>query len=357
MKNKFLFFLIVSLLPYYSLLACYSLDPQRTKSRYYKEGRFHNITNDSQVAQKGLWDVIVWKFFTRKGPPLSAAYTTNDLPKVTQLSRHDLLAKRAKIRIIWLGHSTVWIAAEHKGQRLHIITDPIFEGIHQAHERLIPLPIPKEELLSLPIDAVLVSHAHRDHLDFASLRKIEERNPQIRIFLPEGTAVFAREEGLKNINIIEWWEQDKVKNAKIQFTPAHHWSRLGLYDFMQTHWGSYVIEIAGQLVYFGGDTGYSIHFQKIAKRYPQGFAAALLPIGAFRPRWFMKEVHIDPKEAIQATQDLRANLLLPIHWGTFRLGDDFPLEAIGYLEELLQKNKSQKKALLWRPGQAYTISL
>lgn len=337
-------------------ITCYPLDPDRIKSPYYQKGRFYNIADDTELSKKGLWDIVKWKFFLKKKPPLSDAYKADDLPKITQRVPRDLLAKSKEIRIVWLGHSTVWIATQHKGQRIHIITDPIFEGIHQAHERLIPLPIPIKELLSIPIHAVLVSHAHRDHLDFKSLRKIEKHNPKVRIFLPDGTRVFAKEEGLQNIEIIKWWQNVDVKHANIHFTPAHHWSRMGFFDFMQSHWGSYVIELLGKRIYFGGDSGYSIHFKEIAKHYPKGFDIALLPIGAFRPRGLMKGVHIDPLEAIQVAQDLRARLLLPIHWGTFRLGHDLPLEAITYLRELLAQPKQTQKTIYWNPGEVYSLA-
>ena len=354
----FLFFFCI----FFFSPACFSLDPQRFDSPYYREGRFRNFDPDEELVSKSLFTVMKWKLFGEKGPP-SVNLPIEELekpPPVKKLKTKNLLAPPNTVRMIWLGHATVWIAAYKNGKRVHLITDPIFEGISLAHDRLIEFPIPPKKLP--PIHAVLVSHCHRDHLDLQSLQFIQKENPQVQIFLPNGTRSFAKEEGLGGAEVIEWWQSQKLSDtanyAQIEFTPSQHWSRMGLFDMMQSHWGSYVIELGKQKLYFGGDTAYASHFKKIGQAHPEGFAAAILPIGAFKPRWFMRSSHIDPPEAILAARDLNADMILPIHWGTFSLGDDLPSESILYLKHLLEKQKGKKqKALLWHPGTHLDIKL
>lgn len=357
-KSLILFYLTCIALQF---LGCFSLDPQRFKSPYYKSGRFHNLDPDEEITRKSIFTVIKWKLFGPQDPLSLSSFPLKELekpPPIKTLRKRDLLAPENKIRIVWLGHATVWIAAQQGGKSVHILTDPIFGKFIFYQKRLIELPIRAENLP--PIHAVLVSHAHRDHFDLDSLKLIQKLNPQAQIFLPEGTRLYAKENGLKQIEIIQWWQRKKISDAidraSIQFTPAQHWSQMGSFDKMQSHWGSYVIELGKQRIYFSGDTAYASHFKKIAQRYSQAFAAALVPIGAFKPRWFMKSTHMDPAEAIQAAKDLNANLLLPIHWGTFALGDDLPSEAILYLKELLKKEKKQR-SFLWYPGRHLDIRL
>ena len=350
-KNKVCCVLLCLFLLLCRFFSCFSLDPQRLESPYYKEGRFHNLDPDKNLTDKNLWDVLYWKLFGSEDPP--TVKNLHDLPpKLHKLQKTDLLAPPGKVRIVWLGHATTWIAVNQNNQRFHIITDPIFGDIGFTQSRLVALPIPAKELPA--IDLAIVSHCHRDHFDINSLRFIQKQNPKVRIFLPDGTRMIAKDEQLHRAEVIEWWQKKQVKAYAVEFTPAHHWSRMGLNDNMQCHWGSYVLHLGTRKLYFGGDTGYSSHFKKIARRHPQGFAAALLPIGAFKPRWFMKAAHINPPETIQAAKELGARLILPIHWGTFGLGDELPCEPILYLKELLT-SESEQKAFLWEPGKVIDL--
>lgn len=340
--------------------SCVSLDPNRFYSPHYNDGRYRNIDPDEVLAEKGLPSVLYWKLFGEVDPP---APGTEDLdespPEVTQLTREDLLAPEGQVRMVWLGHSTVWLASNHDGRRFHIICDPVF-GTILSRSRLTPLPIAPENLP--PVHVIAISHPHLDHMDFESLRTLQKQNPEARLYLPSGARSFARDEGLKNIRILEWWESESLTKAgapnvtdRIHYLPAHHWSRMGVNDFMQSHWLSYAFEIDGRRIYFAGDTGFSSHFAKIAERFPGGFDAALMPIGAFKPRWFMKYAHIDPSEAIAASDLLKARRILPVHWGTFNLGDDRPREPAAYLKKLLDDAGESDRGYVWQPGGQFDL--
>ncbi|TGK56207.1 Zn-dependent hydrolase [Leptospira wolffii] len=310
---------------------CFPLDPDRIKSPSYHDGRYHNLDPDEELQGKSPIDILRWKLWGPKDPP-AVEGLTNELPLLFERTAKDLIAPEGKVRVVWLGHATVWISSTQNGKTINLITDPIFEAPILV-DRLIKLPISKE---SLPrVDFVLVSHAHRDHLDRDTLRFLRAKNPDLQLLLPSGMKQFAEEEELGVTVTQELGQITSREGVKIIFLPAHHWSRMGLRDTNQYFWGSYAIESQGRMVYFAGDTGYSSHFKDISKRLGKPVDLALLPIGAYKPRWFMKYAHIGPTEALLASKDLGAKSFAPIHWGTFPLGDDLPQEPMLDLKQRL----------------------
>lgn len=169
--------------------ACITLDPARLTSPHYDAdaGRYRNLDNDDAIADKGFLD---------DAPPAPA-----------RLRPKDLLAPDGGVRIVWLGHSTVWIASNRNGRRFHLITDPVFAGILFT-PRLIDFPIAPEDLP--PIDAIAISHPHLDHFNFDSLRILQRLHPQARLYLPSGTRQIARDNGLRNLRILEWWQSEAI---------------------------------------------------------------------------------------------------------------------------------------------------
>ena len=333
-------------------IACTDLDPQRVHSPYYHNGRFHNLDADDEIVKGNLFLILKWKLSRFFSSPEVLA--DKNPPAVTQLKPEELLAPLGKVRLVWLGHATVWIAVNKNGKRFHIITDPVFANLFFGFiKRLTPLPIQPEELPK--IDAVLVSHAHPDHLDMDSLELIQKLNPDAQFLLPAGAMVLAQKKGLKT-HCKEWWQTVSLNEYKIRYVPAQHHSRLGFNDFLQIHWGGYVLELGKHHIFFAGDTAYASHIEKIGQRYPKGFSIALLPIGGYKPRWIMKHVHIGPHEALQITQELGANLMLPIHWGTFFFSSDFPQEPALLLERLIREKKIQmQRVQVWHPGKYIDI--
>lgn len=340
-----LLFASVAFVAFASCIAYSPLDPERTNSSWYRDGRYQNKTDDSELTARGFGTVIMWKLFGDRDPPAVEPLPEGG-PAIQSRTTEDLLAPEGALRLVWIGHASVWIAANVNGKRTHIITDPIFDAPLWM-DRYTPMPIAPEALPR--IDAVLVSHAHRDHLDWSTLREIQERNPEVRIYLPSGLGRWARKEGLRGAVILEWEQKVAGDGYALEFLPAFHWSRMGLNDHLQFHWGSYAIQTGGRSIYFSGDTGFSPHFAETRAAYPGGFDVALMPVGAFKPRWFMRPAHIDPPEALEATRIIGGRFILPIHWATFPLGDDLPQEAGLYLGELLKTSRIPGR--VWTPGE------
>jgi L-ascorbate metabolism protein UlaG (beta-lactamase superfamily) len=171
-----------------------------------------------------------------------------------------------------------------------------------------------------PIDAVIISHNHFDHLDVPTLVRLKERdNPVVVAGL--GTGALLRENGIFNAIDLDWWQSTDVGAATITFAPAQHWSARGLDDRHGNLWGSFYLQAGASRVYFAGDTAAGPHFAMIRKRLGRP-AVALLPIGAYSPRWFMRPQHMDPAEAVAAHLALGAKKSIGIHWGTFALTDE-----------------------------------
>ena len=137
----------------------------------------------------------------------------------------------------------------------------------------------------------------------------------------------ARRRGFTNVVELDWWESVRLGEVALEFVPAHHWSRRTLTDGCKSLWGGWVFSSGDTKVYFAGDTGYGHWFGEIAARHP-GLDLALLPVGAYEPNWFMKPVHMNPAEAVQACEDLGAGRMATMHWGTFVLSAEPLLDPV-----------------------------
>ena len=215
----------------------------------------------------------------------------------------------------WIGHATFLVQTGG----LRILTDPIFAPRLATVTRNVPPGVAPEALPE--IDVVLISHNHRDHLDLPSLRGL--RGQPVHL-VPLGVGATLRRAGLDRIDELGWWESRDVGGVQLTFVPAHHWSRRGLADQNATLWGGWGIRSDRHTAYFAGDTGYFPGFVEIGERLG-AIDAALLPIGAYEPRWFMRAQHMDPDEAGQAMLDLGARRMFAMHWGTYKLTDE-PLD-------------------------------
>jgi L-ascorbate metabolism protein UlaG (beta-lactamase superfamily) len=215
----------------------------------------------------------------------------------------------------------------------NILTDPIFSEhaspVPGAGPRRVRPPALKLDDLP-PIGLVLVSHDHYDHLDLPSLRTIQERwRPKIVTGL--GVGAYLRRKGISDAVELDWWERfEHGAGLRTHFVPAQHWSRRGMFDRRKTLWGGHLVESSAGTVLFAGDTGYGPHFSAIRKRLGSP-DIALLPIGAYEPRWFMMSQHMDPDDAVRAHLDLGAGLSIGMHFATFQLTDEgihAPVEAL-----------------------------
>ena len=234
------------------------------------------------------------------------------------------------LRVTLVNHATTLIQVDG----LNILTDPIWS------ERCSPVAwagpkrhrAPGVRFDDLPpIDVVLVSHNHYDHLDIPTLRMLQRHhNARISVHLGNG-ALLARH-GIERVTELDWWESAGVVTS----VPAQHFSARALSDRNRNLWGGFVIRSASGNIYFAGDTGWGKHFGEIAARYAP-IRLALLPIGAYLPRWFMKPAHINPEEAVEAHLALRASTSVPMHYGTFALGDDGATQPVEDLERAIAR--------------------
>jgi L-ascorbate metabolism protein UlaG (beta-lactamase superfamily) len=216
----------------------------------------------------------------------------------------------------WIGHAT-W--AFRLGGRL-CVTDPIWSSRIQG---VIPrLVAPGIDLAALPTpDVVTVSHDHMDHMDYPTLRRL---GPEPTYVVPTGNGARLRSLGLPRVIELDWWESHHLGGVEVTLVPARHWSMRMPWTRNETLWGGFVFRGREGTVYHAGDTAAGDHFDAIAQRIgPVDWA--MLPIGAYAPRWFMHPQHMGPEEAVEGYEALGARHFLAMHWGTFRLTD----EAIG----------------------------
>jgi L-ascorbate metabolism protein UlaG (beta-lactamase superfamily) len=224
-----------------------------------------------------------------------------------------------EIKITFVNHATTLIQTS----LLTILTDPVWS------ERVSPVSWagpkrvrdPGVAFDKLPkIDVVLISHNHYDHLDLPILKKLNEKfHPTFLV--PLGNKNFFNRHGIENVIEMDWWRSYVINTATIVFLPTQHWSARWINDKFKTLWGSYGITVGNKKIYFVGDTGYSNHFKEINQRWGKP-DIALIPIGAYEPRWFMKDNHLNPEEAVKVHHDLAAKYSIPIHFGTFQLSDE-----------------------------------
>ncbi len=171
------------------------------------------------------------------------------------------------------------------------------------------------------IDLVVISHNHYDHLDLATIRRLNASFHPL-FLVPLGDASLLRGVGVEKVQEMDWWDVAQIAaHGQVTFAPTQHFSGRGLFDRNETLWGSYYLNVDGIRVYFGGDSAYSAHFAEIDRRLGPA-DLSLLAIGAYEPRWFMKSVHMNPAEAVQASLDLGSAHSIGIHFGTFQLTDE-----------------------------------
>jgi L-ascorbate metabolism protein UlaG (beta-lactamase superfamily) len=273
--------------------------------------RFRFVNLDGSEPHR-LSAVMKWALVDRVLGRRRRDFTPTATPRVTpdleQLARPPAVGEPA--RITWIGHAS-WLV-QLDGTSLLI--DPVFsESIGPGIKRHVPPALSVEQLPI--IDAQLVTHNHRDHLDLPSLRAVGRP-----VVAGLGLASFFDEHELP-CHELEWWAEARIGGVTVRFVPSQHWSRRGLSDTNETLWGGFVIEGTTLRIYHSGDTAYFDGFSEIGRR-SGGIDAALLPIGAYDPAWFMSKQHMNPEEATRAFVDLGARHFFAMHHGTFKLTDE-----------------------------------
>jgi L-ascorbate metabolism protein UlaG (beta-lactamase superfamily) len=274
-------------------------------SDHFDGSRFHNRES---VAGYSFWDEvrIAWELKTKK----------NNWPAhfETQPYRAPADPVVHGIRVLWVGHSTTLIQTP----QLNIVTDPIlFGSTGPGVFGIKTVTNPGLILESLPpIDAILISHDHYDHLDLRSLHALIDRQPTSppRILAGRGVGKILEKAGISSYEELDWDDSVTIKGVRVHFLEAIHNSRRGVWDTDKTLWGSFLIDSPEGKIYFGGDTGYGAHFRRVYEKYGAP-TVSLLPIGAYEPRWFMYRIHMNPDEAVRAHLDLHSENSIGIHFG------------------------------------------
>jgi L-ascorbate metabolism protein UlaG (beta-lactamase superfamily) len=282
-----------------------------------REGRFENL--DRRGPTRSLLDILRWRFGARTRAP-DRAPVPAVAPDVARIATPP--ARGGGARITWIGHASALVQLEGESFLLDPILGDVWPGV--IHRNVAP-GVALAELP--PIDAVLVTHDHYDHLDVPTLRALSRRNGgatrPLHVVAGLGTRRLLRRSGL-SVTEMGWWSEARLGDVTVTFVPAQHFARRGLGDQNRRLWGGFVLSGRSATVYHAGDTASFEGFRQIAARFPR-IDAALVPIGAYDPPWIMEEVHLSPERALAAFHDLGARILVPIHWGTFKLADE-PLD-------------------------------
>ena len=269
-------------------------------------GRFDHLA--TQPA-RGPADMIRWKVVD------ALAGTNRKDPGGFTTPRRDpdrALVEGAGPQLTWIGHASFLLTLG--GRR--ILVDPIFSQRLGTIRRLAPPGLTPDTLP--PVDLVLVTHNHRDHLDPRSLALLGRAPTYV---VPAGDAGLLRKIGAEKVIELEWWKSTTIGGLEITFVPSRHWSMHYPWDRNESLWGGYVIQSSDGTAYHSGDTAFFDGFAEIGRRLG-AIDWAMLPIGSYEPRWFMEPQHMGPEEAVEAFRLLDARRLVSMHWGTFRLTDE-----------------------------------
>ncbi len=302
---------------------------------------------------KSLGEVLRWRWNARREglpkPPQTPTPTV--APDLDFLHANARAGAAMQPSVTWVGHATVLT----QSGGLNYLTDPIFA------QRASPVSFagparhqpPGVALDALPrIDAVLVSHNHYDHLCETSVRALgRQAGGAPQFIVPLGLGDWFRRKGLNTVVELDWWHSHTLPSphgpsTEVMLVPAQHWSARGLTDRMATLWGGFAVFAPDCHWFYAGDTAYSREFAQMRERFAHrqsdhhggGFDLALLPIGAYEPRWFMAPQHVNVEEAVRIHKDLGAKRSLGVHWGTFELTDE-PLDEPP--RELLRQRPAQ----------------
>jgi L-ascorbate metabolism protein UlaG (beta-lactamase superfamily) len=270
------------------------------------------FSNPHAVAGRGLGDVLKWQRSRQQVAwPDHVPLVPHDPPPGS--------VSHGQVAATFIGHATFVLRTADAV----FLTDPVFTshagpfgrfGPRRVREPAIPLDrIPKPAV-------VLVSHNHYDHLQPSSLRGLRDRSDPLFV-APLGVGAFLRSRGLIKVVELDWWESHDAGGSLITAVPAQHFSARTPFDRNLTLWCGFVVRSAGATIYFTGDSGYSPQFAEIGRRHP-GIDLALIPVGAYEPRWFMQPMHVNPREAVQIHRDVAPRVSIGMHYGTFRLTDE-----------------------------------
>jgi L-ascorbate metabolism protein UlaG (beta-lactamase superfamily) len=276
-----------------------------------RDGRFFNPWRPDE---RGFSTVLRWRLSTH-----SRTYP-NPVPPVDVVPNDGAyLARQGEpASITWIGHATFAI---HTDDQVWV-TDPMFSDRALLPKRAIAPGLPTS---AIPEGAfALISHNHYDHLDVDSVRSLPAST---RWFVPRGLGEYVRRAGATRVDEMDWWDRAQVGASVLVCLPAQHWSNRVDMGRNRSLWAAWLLITPTRRIYFGGDSGYFHGFAEIGERFGP-IDDAILPIGAYEPRWFMAKHHLNIDESLRAFEQLRAKRMIPMQFGVFKLGDEpsgFPL--------------------------------
>lgn len=303
-----------------------------------KNNMYINIENN--VLPK-FSDLLKW--LTTKNPQRNEKKA--DTWRVETITNSGFLTDTAN-KFVWLGHSSFFMQING----IRILIDPILTN--GFLKRYAGYPETPDAYIN--IDYVLISHNHRDHADKKSLKIIAKNNARVQILAGLGMNKRVKK-WVKGCNIQEagWYQQYNTDTSKIKiyFLPSQHWSKRGLFDTNKTLWGSFVIQAENITIYWAGDSGHGSHFEKAAELFPN-INYCFMPIGAYKPVWFMSPQHITPTEAVNYFNLMRAKNFVPMHYGTFDLADEPLGEPYRTMQQLNAEGKIIGKLIMSKIGES-----
>lgn len=298
-------------------------DKLRAASHHRPEGGFQNPWPDAR--QHGFRDFLKWSLVERRRNPRRA----DPDPSTFLCKAPSFALPRAapeEVTITWVGHTSFLVQLAST----NILIDPVWSTRASpvqfvGPKRWVPPGVEFDRLP--PIDVVILSHDHYDHLDARTVSRLASRYPAALWFVPLGVGAFLRERGARDVTERDWWEEATVGALRLACVPAQHFSGRTLRKRNTTLWCGWTLRSPERSIFFAGDTALHPEFAPIAARYGP-FDLAILPIGAYEPRWFMGSVHMNPEDCLKAVGQLDANehgqrlTMAAAHWGTFKLTDE-----------------------------------
>lgn len=323
------------------------LEQQDSPAAHYGVDGFTNPHTDE--IDKNAIDFFKMRWF---GDEEWADQTQENMP-VTQLPANHFAERLTQPRLTWLGHATFVVELDQQ----RIMTDPILS------ERASPFSFAGPERLQAPplaadalptIDVVIISHNHYDHLDEATIKQLLEQAGGPPLFVvPLGLRAWFTDIGTPPERVVEldWWQTTEHQGITYTATPSQHWSARSLFDRMETLWASWRIDGSEKSVWFGGDTGYNDQqFKQISERLGP-VDIALLPIGAYEPRWFMRAQHTNPADAALLHQDIRARQSYLMHYGSYQLSAESLAQTFADVEQVRANQQlRQDEFVTWPIG-------
>ncbi len=312
---------------------------ENAPAHHRPDGTF--VNTNGEAISKSFGALLKWQ---RESPDVEPITLPSVPPQLENLNN----PKAAQVT--WIGHSTFLLQVDG----LNILTDPIFSDRASpvnfaGPKRSTPPAITVEQLPV--IDIVLISHNHYDHLDKDSVKALDKKQPDNppQYYVPLGQKAWFDKRGIERVVELDWWASAAVEHVTVHAVPVQHWSSRSPFDRNKVLWAGFLIDSPSIRTLFVGDSGYSNDFKDIAARLGE-VDLALVPIGAYDPRWFMKAAHMNPEEARQVVLDVGATRAIGMHWGTFSLTDE-PMNEPGERADATGVIETPK------PGQTISLSV